>query len=70
MSVDTSRQPTYKKDITPQPEAPPMTRIRRLLLILLDRDGFVLAMEREQQKAVAVANELRRQLASIRAIEH
>lgn len=42
-----------------------MTRVRRLLLILLDRDGFVLAMEREQQKAVAVANELRRQLASI-----
>lgn len=39
--------------------------MRRLLLILLDRDGFVLAMEREQQKAVAVANELRRQLASI-----
>lgn len=39
--------------------------MRRLLLILLDRDGFVLAMEREQQKAVALANELRRQLASI-----
>lgn len=47
-----------------------MTRVRRLLLILLDRDGFVLAMEREHQKAVALANELRRQLASIRSIEH
>ena len=44
--------------------------MRRFLLILLDRDGFVLAIEREQQKAVAVANELRRQLASIRSIEH
>ncbi|QDP57344.1 MAG: hypothetical protein Unbinned3696contig1008_22 [Prokaryotic dsDNA virus sp.] len=44
--------------------------MRRILLILLDRDGFVLAMEREQQKAVAVANELRRQLASIESVSH
>lgn len=40
-----------------------MPSVRRLLLIPLDRDGFVLAIE--HQKAVALANELRRQLASI-----
>ena len=33
-----------------------MAYLRRFLLILLDRDGFVLAMEREHQKAIALAN--------------